>query len=157
MVMKVRVTFTRTGDRRYKVTADRDASSRVAMHPAPGYDPFIPHDLVHFVVERHWGLRDGIFGQLVAGGNAGTFHPVDEQRTRRWARDSARRNSSTGTDSTRSERLAGLVQAGWMIRTKDMSAPDNADQLLFATGGPGRRMWWDSFGGWMYRVPSCCW
>jgi hypothetical protein len=82
------------------------------------------------VVECHWDLRDGIFGQFAAGGNVGTFHPVDEQRTRRWARDSARRNASTGTDSTRSERLAGLVQAGWMIPTKGVSTPDNADQLL---------------------------
>jgi hypothetical protein len=69
-----------------------------------------------------------------AGTQVPFFHPVDEQRTCRWARDSARRNSSTGTDSTRSERLADLVQAGWMIRTKGMSTSDNADQLLRDAG-----------------------
>ena len=45
MVELVKVTFTCTGGRRYRVTADREASSRVAMDPAPGYDPLHPTGL----------------------------------------------------------------------------------------------------------------
>ncbi len=57
------------------------------MNPAPGYDDLLPHDLVHLVVELHWGLRDGIYGDVAAGGNAGTFR-LSEDRPRR--RDSPR-------------------------------------------------------------------
>lgn len=69
----MQVTFTRTSDRRYAVTVVRPAGDRVTMDPAPGYHPHIPHDLAHLVVERHLGLRDGIYGSLAAGGDAGTF------------------------------------------------------------------------------------
>lgn len=130
----MKVTFTRTGDRRYRVTAEREASCWVAAEPAPGYDPYIPHDLVHFVVERHWSLREGIFGQLAAGGDAKTFSPVEEQWSRRSARRSARRNASTATDCIRSELLAGLSHVGWMIRNKRMAAPDNAREMLDEAG-----------------------
>lgn len=130
----MKVVFTRTDRRRYRVTAEREASSRVAADSAPGYDPYLPHDLVHFLVERHWGLRDGIFGQLAAGGDAGTFSPIDELPTRRWARRSARRNASSGTDTARSELLAGLTLAGWQIRTGRLSVPDDAQEWLDEAG-----------------------
>ena len=66
------VTFTRTGERRYAVSA-----GALAMHPAPGYDDEIPHDLVHLAVELACGIPMGVFGQLEAGGTAGTFQPAD--------------------------------------------------------------------------------
>jgi hypothetical protein len=48
------------------------------MDPAPGYDPLMPHDLLHLVVEAQLGLTNGIFGQLAAGGTAGTFHAITD-------------------------------------------------------------------------------
>jgi hypothetical protein len=33
----------------------------------------MPHDMMHLVVEAQLGLTRGVFGQLAAGGNAGTF------------------------------------------------------------------------------------
>ena len=51
-----------------------------------------PHDLVHFFVEQHFGLRDGIFGQLAAGGDAHTF--VDPSGSMRERRKMKARNAS---------------------------------------------------------------
>jgi hypothetical protein len=38
----VRVTFTRTGERRYGVTVERPDAPTMRMHPAPGHDPAMP-------------------------------------------------------------------------------------------------------------------
>jgi hypothetical protein len=114
---RVQVTFTRTGQRRYRVTADRAGAERVAMDPAPGYDSHLPHDLVHFVVECHWKLRDGIYGQLAAGGDAGTFTPVDRPRSRRWAKRSSQKNAHSGADVARSEKLAAGAFIAWQVRS----------------------------------------
>ena len=86
------------------------------MPRAPGYDPWLPHDLVHFVVERHFEIAGGVFGQLAAGGDAGTFFTIPHRR-----RDSARRLSSRlgalgRHDMARSERLAGACVAAWHAR-----------------------------------------
>jgi hypothetical protein len=66
------------------------------MDPAPGFDPDVPHDLLHFVVEEQLGLTDGIFGRIAAGGTARTFHPIgtdgDKRERRRAARNLARRD-----------------------------------------------------------------
>jgi hypothetical protein len=70
------IVFQRTGQRRYAVFAQRAPLPDLEMNPAPGYDPLMPHDLVHLVVEAKLGLKRGIFGQLAAGGDAGTFHPI---------------------------------------------------------------------------------
>ena len=115
--------FERTGERRYAVAIQRDERSDLRMDPAPGYSDLIPHDLVHFVVETELGLRDGIFGQLAAGGDAGTFVPTQEQRTRAWARRTARRNSSTGRDMGASEDLAAQVYPRWLRRAGHRPSP----------------------------------
>lgn len=102
----VKVRFTKSGVRRYGVCVERVRAAGLRMHPAPGYDDWLPHDMVHFLVEREAGLEDGIFGQLAAGGDAHTFVPTDQERTRRWARRTERRNRTTGRDIARSEELA---------------------------------------------------
>ena len=108
------VSFVRTGKRRYAVQVDREHAADVVMDPAPGYDDHVPHDLVHFFVETHWGLRDGIFGQLAAGGDAQTFiDPVGSMRERRRMKA---KNRLSGSQIGRSELLAGLVQHAWQLR-----------------------------------------
>lgn len=67
----MRVTFRRTHQRGYAVDVEREGADDLTMNPAPGYDDLLPHDLVHLLVERRWRLRDGIYGGLAAGGNAG--------------------------------------------------------------------------------------
>lgn len=108
------VRFERTGHHRYAVAVVRSEHGDLHMDPAPGYSDLIPHDLVHWVVEEELGLRDGIFGQLAAGGNAGTFVPTEELRTKAWARKVERRNRSTGTEIARSEALVAEVYPRWL-------------------------------------------
>jgi hypothetical protein len=112
----MKVSFIRSGAHRYGVHVERDNATNLQMHPAPGYDHWLPHDLVHFLVEREAGLKDGIFGQLAAGGDAHTFVPTDQQRTRRWARRAERRNRTTGRDIGRSEDLAFAALVTWKSR-----------------------------------------
>ncbi|GAB97074.1 hypothetical protein BJY21_000461 [Kineosphaera limosa] len=119
----MRVTFTRTGERRYGVDIERTQAGDLRMHPAPGFDPLLPHDLVHFVVEVEFGLRDGIFGQVAAGGDANTFVPTQEQRTKAWARRAERRNRATGTQIGRSEELAAQVFPRWLRRRGHRPSP----------------------------------
>ena len=110
----MQVRFERTGQRRYAVAVLRSEHGDLRMEPAPGYSDLIPHDLVHMVVEEQFGLRDAIFGQLAAGGNAGTFVPTEELRTKAWARQVERRNRSTGSEMERSEALAAQVYPRWL-------------------------------------------
>jgi hypothetical protein len=69
----MKVTFTRTAERRYRVSVEGPVPSW--MEPAPGYDARLPHDMAHFVVENELGISGGVFGQLATGGHARTFHP----------------------------------------------------------------------------------
>ena len=109
----VRVTFTNTGERSYSIAAHRPSGDVLHMPRAPGYDPWLPHDVVHFVIERHFEIDRGVFGQLAAGGDAGTFFTIPHRR-----RDPARRLSSRlgalgREDTARSERLTGACMAAW--------------------------------------------
>jgi len=108
----MQVSFTRTGERRYRVVARRTGAPELVIEPAPGFDAHLPHDLVHFLVERHWGLREGIYGDLAAGGDAGTFRPTEGARDRRWVKKHAGLVTS-GRDMDRSEALAAAVFAAW--------------------------------------------
>jgi hypothetical protein len=112
----VQVTFTRTGERRYSIEADRGGGSVVHMPRAPGHDPWLPHDLVHFVLERHLGIARGVFGQLAAGGAAGTFFTIPHRRRDPGRRISARLAELGREDTARSERLAGACMAAWHAR-----------------------------------------
>ncbi len=80
------------------------------LEPAPGYDDFLPHDLVHFVAEAEWGLDGAIFGQLAAGGDPGLFLPVEEELRDKWLRSRKlrRKEHSRGR---RSEALAAVLDA----------------------------------------------
>jgi hypothetical protein len=94
------------------------------MNPAPGYDDFVPHDLLHFVVERALRIGKGLFGQLAAGGTAGTFRPIRtdvhprevSRLARRLARRGARLTREGRDDSELSERAAQACHQAWMTR-----------------------------------------
>src|SRR5437868_3188247 len=76
----MRVTFTRTGQRRYRITVEGKGVISSFMEPAAGYDDRLPHDLAHFVVENYLGLSGGVFGRLAADGHA--FQPLDGSHPR---------------------------------------------------------------------------
>ena len=74
----MRVTFLKTGERRYAVRVSRDRYPDLACGSI-GFDEWLPHDLLHFVAEAEYGLDGGIFGDLAACGNARIFVPVDKE------------------------------------------------------------------------------
>ena len=120
------LTFRKTAQRRYAVDVYRDSHPDLEMDPAPGYDPLVPHDLLHLVVEAALGLSNGIFGQLAAGGDAGTFRIRNEAGTsNREAARRRRRQHKRGiqlakkgeSDSAQSERAAYVGWHAWLMRS----------------------------------------
>lgn len=127
-IATLEIHFRRTGERRYAVTVYRNGQPLLEMNPAPGYDPLMPHDLLHFIVESELGLRQGIFGQIAEGGTAGTFHPVassDESSrdTARRRRRASKRGESLlhngQQESAQSERATSICLHEWLARSAD--------------------------------------
>ena len=119
------VTFVRTGERRYAVRATVEGKAVVEMSPSPGYDPMVPHDLQHFIVERALGIEGAVFGQLAAGGTAGTFHVVGTGGSSQRARESRRRAGKQAKltfhrdDPARSERATYICWHSWLSQSND--------------------------------------
>ena len=120
------VVFRRIRERGYAVEAKRSEFPDLEMNPAPGYDQLIPHDLMHMVVEAQLGLSHAIFGQLAAGGDAGTFHPIftEHETTREIARvrnrvkERGRKLLREGRDDcARSERATYICWQHWLSRS----------------------------------------
>ncbi|MGJ4950363.1 hypothetical protein [Bradyrhizobium sp. HKCCYLS20291] len=121
------VSFVRTGERRYVVRATLGDGCVLEMDPAPGYDPWMPHDLQHFLVEKHLGIAGAVFGRLAAGGTAGTFHPMAEGRStrdasrlrRKHAAKDARLMPGQTADYDRSERATFICWQDWLQHASD--------------------------------------
>src|SRR4051794_10372549 len=129
IVGRMQVTFAKTGERTYSIAARRPGGDVLHMPRGPGYDPWLPHDLVHFVVERHFGIACGVFGQLAAGGDAGTFFTIPHRRRDPARRLSARLGALGREDTARSERLAAACMAAWHARHRgrwEFGAPSTA-------------------------------
>ena len=114
--------FRRTGQRRYAVEVQRPGLPNLEMNPAPGYDPLMPHDMMHLVVEAQLGLTRGIFGQLASGGNAGTFRvSVDHDQSSRQITRTRKRVTTRGRnllkdgrdDCSQSERATYICLQEW--------------------------------------------
>jgi hypothetical protein len=126
MEQQMIVIFQRTGQRRYAVEAQRPGRPDLVMNPAPGYDPLLPHDMMHLVVEAQLGLTRGVFGQLAAGGDAGTFHvPMNSTESSRKLARVRKRVRGKGSkllkegrdDSERSERATYICWHEWLARS----------------------------------------
>jgi hypothetical protein len=124
----MKVEFHKTGERRYAVIISRERLPDLQMNPAPGFDPLMPHDMLHFLVEQELGLRKGIFGQVADGGTAGTFHnaPSETSNNRtdsRLRRKTARRGKNmlkTGLDDcAQSERATFICLYDWLAHSSD--------------------------------------
>jgi hypothetical protein len=109
----MKVVFTKTGERRYKVTVERKSKASVSMDPAPGFHDRLPHDVAHFIVEDELKIAGGVFGQLAAGGNANTFHaddPRETRKARKRGKDVAKANKN---DALFSEHAIFAAQSRW--------------------------------------------
>jgi hypothetical protein len=130
------VEFLRTGERRYAVRVQRDGEAPIEMNPAPGYDPLVPPDLLHLVVESELALASGIFGQLAKGGHAATFHRPDAAPGRDAAR-ARRRTAKRGdkllragvVESAASERATFLSLHAWLARSTDVELRARAARM----------------------------
>lgn len=122
----MKVEFRRTGRRRYMVRTQVEGQPALIMDPAPGYDDIAPHDLFHYVVEQELGIALGIFGQLAAGGDAGTFYLEPSQVASRSWRRSSRRVKARGSklcvagrsDAEWSEQALGICEIEWRARAR---------------------------------------
>ena len=114
------VTFTKTGERRYRVRAEGGGVVSQWMEPAAGYDARLPHDMAHFVVENELGITGGVFGQLAAGGDARTFHPTDKQSIRKVAKRGKRLAIANRGDAGLSEKV---IFTAWRTWNNDPSVP----------------------------------
>jgi hypothetical protein len=119
------VSFERTGERRYAVRVLVPGQSPRYTHPAPGFDPYIPHDLVHYLVEAELRLAGGVYGRVAQGGSSfivesgGTGARQRSREQRKQRKREARlsqRDSATHADMARAERLALLCDVTWRRR-----------------------------------------
>ena len=108
------VTSVRTGERRYAVIARPERWPAITMDPAPGFDPRLPHDLVHYAIEREHGIELGVFGQLAAGGNLRTFRRLDAMPDRKLRRRGEWLAREHLDQLARSERLAAEALRAWV-------------------------------------------
>jgi len=123
----VNVTFVKK-ERRYDVHVSRDRATDLFIRSAPGYDDWLPHDVLHFVAEAEFGLDDGIFGHLAAGGNARIFISVDRRETVKiWRKNRMKRLRLP--EGRRSEELAGELELSWRDRTAAPELLAKLDEL----------------------------
>ena len=108
------VTFTKGPGCRYFMTVARERGIALAARQGPGYHDWLPHDAVHFIVEREAELAGGVFGRIAAG-QSNIFSAADPRRQRRSVRREARRRPSQRerADMERSEMLASLCLPLW--------------------------------------------
>ncbi|MBA0050833.1 hypothetical protein E0L36_07985 [Streptomyces sp. AJS327] len=115
----MRVVFTKGPGTSYEIAVHREVGAALAPRNGPGGHPYLPHDLVHFLVEAVADIRLGVYGRLAAGDN-GLFWPADSAERAR----ASRRRRSKGTPSSaqaradmeRSEELAGIALPVWAVR-----------------------------------------
>ncbi len=130
--------FHKTGERRYSVVVLRDESLDLKMDPAPGFDPLMPHDMLHFLVEQELGLRRGIFGQLALGGTAGTFHHTPSERSNNRADSRLRRKTAKRgkkllkenlDDCAQSERATYICLYDWLSHSSEAKLQTRANEM----------------------------
>ena len=135
---EMRVDFCKTGRRTYAVKICRDQSRLLEMNPAPGFDAEMPHDLLHLIVESELGLRRGIFGQLAAGGSAGTFMEQSpslqpsrqSSRNRRRAVRRGEKLRIEGRDeAAQSERATCLCLYEWLAHSASIDRQRRAKEM----------------------------
>lgn len=109
----MKVTFTKTGERRYCISVEGPNIDPITMHPAPGFDPRLPHDVAHFIVENDLGIHGGVFGQLAAGGTANTFFSDKSKELRKARRRGREIAKASRKDLLLSEHAINAAQSRW--------------------------------------------
>jgi len=129
----MKVHFIRSGERRYGMRIERADAPVLVMDPAPGFDPDLPHDMVHFVVEAVLGIGTGVFGQIAAGGDAGSFHveaggALSAKERQRAARKQIAKGMKLIKNQGREGELSELAAFLFDIAWRSGQRPDSAAQ-----------------------------
>ena len=140
------VTFTRVDQHRYSGRVERTKGGVFVMAQGPGGGEDIPHDLAHLVVEAEFGIVNGIFGQVDAGG-AGLFHPERIETEKKAHRRGTRLAREHSNDALRSERLVYLCMRARrgepvdeIVRTREPDvSPGEIDRVARRLEEVGRR------------------
>ena len=111
-IMEVR--FTKTAQRRYRVSVEGPDVVASYMDPAPGYDARLPHDMAHFIVENELGIEGGVFGQIAAGG--AFIIPTDNTKRRKLARRRERIAKANLKGALLSEQMVFVTCRLWRNR-----------------------------------------
>ncbi|QLH23805.1 hypothetical protein [Streptomyces sp. Rer75] len=115
----MRVIFTKGPGTSYDIAVHRETGAALAPRNGPGGHPYLPHDLVHFLVEAEVGIKLGVYGRLAAGDN-GMFWPADPAERAKAARrrktKRAQPSPRAKADMARSEELAGIAVPVWEVR-----------------------------------------
>ncbi|HEY3924041.1 MAG TPA: hypothetical protein VGL75_05705 [Acidothermaceae bacterium] len=111
------VTFTRQTECRYGVDVSRESGPPARLRVVKLDAESLPREIKHFLVEREFGLKLGIFGQLAAGGDAGRFWAAPADRDSRLAHLSHRLQVTGRGDLGRSVALVAWCTAAWEIQT----------------------------------------
>jgi hypothetical protein len=135
----VKVTFTKTGSRRYRVSIERELGPDLTHVSAPGYDDWLPHDLLHFVAEAVWEMRGGVFAGLATADDTGGFFPADPALVAKWMRR-RRRNPLPQPKGRRSELLAGVLDWTWKERRLGGSRPVGWEKQLVGARADAKRL-----------------
>lgn len=103
----MRISFVRTVGSPDRVYVVRDDGSEVSWS-YPSYGEAVPHDLVHYVVERAFGIRRAFWGAVAAGGDP---KRVSEAANREGG--GFRAFAALGVDLDELARAEALANGGW--------------------------------------------
>jgi len=106
----VQVTFTKAAHRKDFPIWVAQAGKRRIEGAGLGSDPrHLPHDIVTLVVEKHFGITDGFFGTVAAGG---TFRSMAKRKNKPGRAVIARNVPSLGV----AELIVNQTWSDWMAK-----------------------------------------
>ena len=121
----MRITFAKTGSRRYTFSIDRERGPRLRPLGVPGFGGSMPHAHARHHVEDFVGVELGVFGQIAAGAS-GTFIPAAVDNSVRLRRASAPIGAGWRADLHRAEDLVRVCMSEWR-RSHGVATPATAD------------------------------
>ena len=103
------ITFTKTGARTYEVVVLRDDGVTLRVR-TPDKPLSIPHDMVHYVVERELNMERGFWGSIAAGAVFGTVQVVSGRQPPHAAERSASLIKTSYREQAAAELYVAVLQ-----------------------------------------------
>ncbi|MGD9588130.1 MAG: hypothetical protein AB7Q37_06425 [Pyrinomonadaceae bacterium] len=107
------MTFTKTHAKGYSISMEDPSGGPARTEAAPGFDPRLPHDVAHFIVEDELGIKGGIIGQMAAGGLFASRTAKDVKSRRKAKRRGEALFRENKSDALLSEHAVYAAQSRW--------------------------------------------